>query len=596
MMGQFAPTWLRTYITFMFKKDPQPKSSANIKSSERRQLLAEICKEYNIAKEHLSKEDELALVPATIKQASYQSVQSHKGTIYFNTDEKPLWFRIRGYPLYPTLYTLWQAGYLIPIVQTNAFVIGKIKNNANLMLPGSFLTPDTRVKKRCLMGVVDYKSPTVVLAVGVCEVNPEVFQSEDRSGTAVTIVHRIEDELFNLYDGDYEIPEMVSVEPPALSNEEKGEGEGSEEQEVHEKEEGHEEEEVHESLPGKEIETTVGEDDTVDELAETVSEISVEDMDNFFIRAFIQSVKLDTILLPVSASKMMSDHILKNFPRMDPKYCNIKKSSWKKTAKFLKALEKLNYLSLKGKGDDVVVTEISPPKEMVETFVTHKTIEDAKGPSTTLSKKETDSKLSVLNLYKPTNKVRALSNAGYLEIQTLYSQPQLKDIINTYIKDKELADKKKPKFVNLDPALLTATNLSEDSMTREKIVPSFLKSFSPHYCILQPGETYGPGVKVHKGEPKKIQILTQTVLGRKKTTSILDFEHFFIKPLALAEDLRSKCSGSTAIGSAKRDPSIVEVMVQGPHGPTIIEYLKQKGVPTAFIEFEDKSKGKKKRT
>lgn len=557
----------------MFKRNPQTKSSANIKSSERRLLLAEICEFFDVNKDKLSKEDELALVPATIKQASYQT-ELDKGTIYFGTDEKPLWFRARGFPLLPTVYTLWRAGYLVPLVRTNPHVIDRIQNGANLMLPGCIPPFDSMATKDALVGIVDYRLPTVVRAIGVCGLDLSQYTDvQGLTGTAVQVLHHFEDGLYSLYEGDVEVPtEVDTVRHFAIDREE---------------------ETTDVLLEHEQPEQS--EPDKVDELAETVSELSVEDMDNFFIRAFLQSVKNDKIELPLSASTFISEHVLKNFPRMDPKLCNIKKTSWKKTAKYLKALEKLKYLALKGKGDDVTITAIHPPKELVETFVPHKTMEDAKGSGYTPGKKELEAKLSVVSLYKPTSKVRPVLSSGLQEVHLYYTQAELKAILNDYFKAKELVDKKNGKLIKMDAALHSGTGLSDATVARDKIFPAFLKSFSPHYSILRPGEELSASTKVHKGEPKKVQILTKTVLGRKKTTGVLDFEQFFIKPQTLAEDLKNKCSGSTAIGSAKRDPSIVEVMVQGPHGPTIIEYLKLKGVPISYIEFEDKSKGKKKK-
>lgn len=182
-----------------------------------------------------------------------------------------------------------------------------------------------------------------------------------------------------------------------------------------------------------------------------------------------------------------------------------------------------------------------------------------------------------------------------MDYQKLYTSHELKEIMNNYIKIAELASKRNPKMVVLDLALSSAANTSDSEMSRDKLFPPFLKSFSPNYTILPPGGSLDSSCVVKKGDPKKIKILTQTVLGRKKTTTVLEFEHFHIKPQVLAEELKNKCSGSTAIGPSKHNPAVLEVMVQGPHGPTIIDYLKEKGVPISFIDFEDKSKGKKRK-
>lgn len=615
----------------MFKKQPNPKPSSNIKSSERRGLLGTVCKEYGINKEELAKEIELKIVPSVIKQATYQSIQGHKGTIYYDTDEKPVWFKTRDSPLYPSIYTLWQVGGILPIILTNNHVIEKLSTNANLMLPGSIPPFDPRATRGALVGIASYQTPTVVKAIGHCSLNLTQFDNVvGRQGTAVTIIHVIDDELMKLYDNDVEVP--TSVEPylpsaydnlnktlKALYGEDEDEEEEEEDEEGEEAATSEDHHEDAEDVPEEtgtsdnggndadNIEATsqVAEDenasqteeqDSVEGVSETLSELLVEDIDNFFNRSFIQLVKLNPkIELPISASNFMGQYILKNLPKMDSKYCNVKKTSWKKSAKFLKSLEKQKYLLLKGKGDDVSVVAITVPPETLANFVTHKTNDSNKGSGTTPSKKDLDKKLSVVSLYKPTSKTRMVYNKVDKDFQKLYTQVQLKDIVNEYINAASLVDKAKPKFISVDEHLKAATGIKDEKVTRDKIIAPFTSNHSPHYTILKPGETTILPKQVHKGLPPKIKILTSTVLGRKKVTTVVDFEKFFIKPATLAEDLKNKCSGSTSVGHSVHNPNLTEVMVQGPHGPTIVEYFKNKGVPISFIDFEDKSKGRRKR-
>lgn len=577
----------------MFKKKPQVKSSSNIKSSERRNLLNKLCESYHIDRSGLLKDQELALLPATTKQATYHG-EDQKGTIYYDSNEKPIWFRNRDSNLYPTIYTLWTISGVLPVVLTNSFVIERIMDNANLMLPGCIPPFDKRMTKNTLVGIANYKTPDVVMAIGICALNLTQFDDvQGRQGTAVIVKHFVGDELFKLYDEKTVIPETVEMTVPT----------GDEESVQAEEEDLNTEHSDLAHLTSSVNEMNVS--SAIDEEEESAlpaeandsadEEMRVEDIDNFFIRAFIQAVKTSKIGLPISSSTLMSDYVLKNLPRIDAKYKSVKKTSWKKSAKFLKSLEKMNYIILKGKGDDVTVVSITVPEETIRTFVTHKTGE-AKGPSQTPSKKENDNRLTVLSLYKPTNRSRMIFNSLDLEFNRLYSAPDIKAIINEYIKKNQLVSKKSPKLIDSDPALSSATGLnSETPGSRENIFTAFVKGCSPHYTVLNPGEEFSSSLIVKKGTPSKIQVTTQTVLGRKKTTTVLNFEQFHIKPQKLAEDLKNACSGSTAINPSKHNPSIMEVMVQGPHGNTAIDYLKSKGVPIAFIEFTDKSKGKKKR-
>lgn len=582
----------------MFKKKPQIKPSSNIKTSERRNLLAKICEERGIDKKLLLTEQELALLPSTTKQATYHS-NDQKGTIFFSTDEKPLWFRNRDSSLFPSLYTLWAISGILPVVLTNSFVIERLLDNANLMLPGCIPPFDKRMTKGALVGIANYKTPQVVMAIGVCALNLTQFDDvQGRQGTAVIVQHCFGDELFKLYDEKVFPPQGIELSAATHKVEEIGLAQNEDLSPVVKPDVANQNELagfINDLLLDAEEKNSEDDPSDRDMEKETTDEILTDDLDNFFVRSFIQSVKSSVIDLPISSSMIMSEYILKNLPRIDVKYKSIKKTSWKKTAKFLKHLEKIGYISLKGKGDDVTVTSITIPNETIQNYTSHKTGEP-KGLSQTMAKKDSNSKMVVLNLYKPANKTRMIFNDLDLEYNRFYTAAELKLIISKYINKHQLVNKKSPKLIDLDASLAVASSQNADNpVSREAISTIFMKNCSPHYTILQPGEDFTASLLVRKGQPEKIKVTTQTVLGRKKITTVINFEHFDIKPQKLADDLKNACSGSSSINPCKHNPAIMEVMVQGPHGPTVMEYLKSKGVPIAFIEFEDKSKGKKKK-
>lgn len=571
----------------MFKKNPQPKASANIKSSERRKLYQEICSTYGLEPQDILKDVEVQILPMTTKQATFKSPQGISGTIYRDENETPTWFRPRGGKLYPSVFTLWKVP-LLPTVMTHPHVIEVLQNGADLMLPGTIPPFDSRCTKGTVVGVVDSKSPSVIKAVGVCNLNLTQFSSViGRTGAAVEILHHMSDELVALnklvdiaVPGNVENPLGKAVQESVEHGDEGSIKSGLSEAEPTSN--------SHEEEPAQEPpqETPLNSDDIE-------YGISTEDLDHLFIRAALQAIKVDNIDLPVSSSTFMSSHVLKNLPAMDASYCNVKKTSWKKTAKYLKALEKLGYLTTKGKGDDVTVTSlISKENPTIQNFVTHKTVQSTSTPSKPPTKKKKDHELSVVYLYKPTSKLRSIFNRVEKEYDILYTSVEVRRILDDYIKVADLVDKKNPKVVRLDEELSAATRLKE-SCPRDKIFSSFLSSFSVNHSILKPGETNGV---MFKGEPPKIAIITEMRLGRKVVTRVQNFEHYFIKPHVLAEELRTKCSGSSTIGQSIQNPSITEVTVQGPHAKLITDLLnKDKGVPVSFIDVEDKTKKKKKK-
>ncbi|CAH2350775.1 translation machinery-associated protein 64 [[Candida] railenensis] len=577
----------------MFKKHPDPKASANIKSSERRKLLSNICNLYSIPQHQISRETEQRILPLTTKQATFKSPQGYSGTIYYNENETPTWFKSRDSQIYPSLFTLWNAPFLLPTIKTHPHVIQILSGGADLMLPGTIPPFDDRAVKGSIVGIVDSKNPTVIKAVGRCKLNMTQFDNViGRTGIAVEVLHSIGDGLYDLNKlVDIEVPEELDTDIPIEEKEQEENEHDSGEVQVGETQVEPEVEEVQEAP------SSADNDDS--DLAEKLAELSVDQVDNFFKRAMIQAIKLDTIELPISSSNFMSNHVLKNLPPISPELCNIKKTSWKKTIKFLKAMEKSKYIVTRKKGEDVVIDNLMDKSnpEIVE-FITHKVASNAVNSKPTPSKKDKSNEFQVVNLYKPTNNSRIFFNKVDADYNKLYKSPELKVLLEKYIKLQDLPHKKQPKNIVLDDTLNTATKLGLGVYPRDKVSKSFIDHLSPFHVILKPGETSTEGLensRFTKGSPPKISIITDMKIGRKIVTKVTHFEQFYIKPHILADELKVKCSGSATIAPCIQNPNLIEVTVQGPHGKLITEMFQQKGIPSSFIEFQDNVKSKKKR-
>ncbi|KAK6458733.1 uncharacterized protein RJT20DRAFT_123790 [Scheffersomyces xylosifermentans] len=584
----------------MFKKDPQPKASANIKSSERRKLLQTICNTYNLPLEKLTKEATTTLLPTNTKQASFKSIQGYSGTIYYDDNETPTWFKSRDSQIYPSLFTVWKCPYVVPTIKTHPHVIGILAGGADLMLPGSIPPFDSRATKGTVVGIVDSANPTVIKALGRCKLNlPQFDNVVGRTGVAVEVLHHINDELYKLNKYvDIAVPEELDTTMPLIEDEDdhledvQKQDQREDSPNTPEKSEDIDKslESANEPAPSSRSSTPYNFDD----IAEEVSQLTVEEVDNFYTRSLIQTIKLDDIELPIVSSTFMSTYIYKNLPIIDPTYLNIKKTSWKKTSKFLKAMSKQKLLEVKGKDEDLSIIKLMDKKNpLVENFVPHKTIGKLNsGPSApTQSKKANE--LSIIPIYKPTNKARMFFNKLDKPFSNFYTAQELRQLMDAYIKLQDLINVKNPKTVKVDDNLKAITNLGPEATPRDKLFKAFLANFSPHYQINEPGETGRKG-EIRRGEPPKIRIITEMKIGRKIITRVSNFEDFYIKPHLLSDELKVKCSGSTTIGPYPQNPKITEVTVQGPHGKLIIELFKEKGVPISFIDFEDRVKKRKK--
>ncbi|CAD1813189.1 Translation machinery-associated protein 64 [Candida parapsilosis] len=573
----------------MFKKPPQVKPAANIKSSDRRKLLSTVCKTYNLPIDEIAKEGLDSLVPPISKKATFTSPVDKKltGTIYFDSNEIPTWFQTRDSQLYPSLFTCWKCPYVLPLVKTHEPVIGVLGKGADLMLPGTIPPFDKRAVKNAVVGIVSKEKPNVIMAVGVCRLNLTQFDYVvGRSGMAVEIIHHFDDELIKLNkEIDVVIPEEVDAEFPKAAKEEVVETGEDETTEINEEPVSKPPEA--DSIAG--TDTTGNENNTeIDDVAEELAQLTAEEVDNFFVRSLLQTIKLETVELPINASTFMSSYIYKNLPILDSSYANIKKTSWKKTSKYLKAMAKSSYLEVKGKDEDLSIIKLmSRTNPTIENFVPHK-INKVKKPTSSNSDggSSSSSMMKITTLYKPTSKSRMFFNKLDARFDHLYTLPELRTMFNDYIKLANLVNPTNPKQIIVDEIISNPTNKPNGSqVARDQIFTTFLTNFTPHYSITSQQHSH-----LGKGTPPKIHIVTEMKIGRKVITRVGNYDKFFIKQGAFAEELRKLCSGSTTIVDDE------QVQVQGPHGNTIINLLKEKGVPLGCIEFEDKVKKKKKRS
>ncbi|KAG7817720.1 hypothetical protein KL928_003619 [Ogataea angusta] len=541
----------------LFKKDPGLKSLSNLKSSERRKLYAAICSQYGLSEETLASDGVASLVlPPEVKYAAFKSPHA-QGTLYTDLEGVPIWFRTRDSELLPTLFTMWKYPYIVPIVNTHQYVIERLINGSNLMLPGTIPPFPDNAKRGKVVAVGDYKKPNVAVAIGYCQMDLDgVTDVVGTHGVAVEIMHVYQDWLFTLVKGA-KLPDKVDVLPtkaPALEHQ--------------------------------------PEEETVEQATQEIKEISisssltVEDMDDLFLRATLYSISQDTIETPISASLFMSGHVYKNFPPVDSTLINIKKTSWKKTAKYLKAMEKENLLKLKGKGDDVVVVSVNKEHEKVRKFEPYRIRKNKSGEA---SKKTTDStELQVVQLYKAHS-----SASNFLRLsgssQDYYTLQDIKALVSKYIQTHQLVSKNDPKSITADEPLQRL--LKTATIERAKVVDVLVKQhFSPFYRVSRGDESTKP----KKGQVPIVKIVEEMKIGRKIITKIIGTEEFLIDPEELSSILKVKCSGSTTVANNVQNPKLVEVTVQGPHFKTVEDLLiKRYGLKPTWIEYENKLKKKR---
>ncbi|GCE99975.1 hypothetical protein ZYGM_002773 [Zygosaccharomyces mellis] len=572
----------------MFKKDPHVKALSNLKNSEAKRLLA-TCRDQTGNQDY-------SFPTGVIKQTNFQA-QTSIGTVYTDADNKPIWFKEKhGNLLFPTVFACWSHPGLVPVVLTHGFVVEeRLFNGANLMLAGTVLPFDLRLKPGRVCGIASKNAPDVVMAIGIVQLDLPSYDSVlGKTGVAVQLVHYLPDGLSKVF--------KVNAEPPVpLEDSDDEEGEEQENQENQEGTKDSAQQPSSQGLPSQEKPVDI------DDIAEVLDEFRLEDVDQFLTRALYYTLTQDAKLeLPISASNFISNHINHNLPSVDHEKVNVRKSSWKKTAKFLKHFEKEGFLKLKGKGDDLTVIGANKQKPELQNFQPYEISGGSGSGGTKPSSSKNDNKkdgspqLRCETLYKPINLAKEFIQLTDLNPHdVLYTSQELKNALNGYIASNNLADLNDKKMVILDDLLYHLVNKKQKDTTAPRLVsratiiePLLSNNFTPHFQI------YKGNIPLFKnpsrGNLPNIEIVTEMKIGRKVITRVSRFEIFHIDEDELAATLRRLCSGSTTIGETMTSPKYKEVTVQGPHGPLIIDYLNSLGIPTKWIKFDNKLKKKKK--
>lgn len=555
----------------MFKKEPQIKALSNLKNSEIKKLLS-TCRLQRAS-------DSYSFPTQVVKQTTFKTPLT-TGTVYTDENGNPIWFKEKFSDLlFPTVYTCWENRDILPVVLAHEHVVEeKLLGGANLMLPGMVPPFDSRSIKTAMVGVASTKSPNVIKAIGIVQLDlPSYSRVIGESGVAVEIIHHYEDGLCKAL--------KVKIEPPendqicGSTNEEDS------------------------SIEDAPIINNTVQEPLVDlnDISEELSQLTVEEVDHFFTRSLYYTLTQDERLeLPIDASKFVSNYILRNLPPVNHELVNMKKTSWKKSAKFLKHFEKEGFLKLKGKGDDLVVVGFNKDKEDLKRFVPYRIGQNNGGEKTKPAESKPDM-MSAISFYKPISSSKDFMKITELPPNKLFIQPEIKLALDSYISKKNLVNPEDKSTILLDDLLFTMVNRSSKKEFSRRIIaraqvlkPFISNNFTEHFQVLKPDNTF---LFKHplKGSIPQIHIVTEMKIGRKVITRVSNFEKFNIDADDVASLLRKRCSGSTTIGETTTAPKTVEVTVQGPHGPTVISLMNEFGVPTKWINFTNKLKKNKRR-
>lgn len=542
-------------------------------------MLASIISTYQLPS-NLAKTTEELVLPAIVKHTAFKSAKEFVQALYTDEEQTPVWFSTRSGDLVPTIYTLWRAPFILRKVYTHPHVIDVLINGADLMLPGCLPMFDG-IHEGDIVGVCDTKHPDRAMAVGRAILDlSKVEKCVGTTGVAVKILHRLEDVICMVSKKKHEVPDGVEA-VIEYKVEETQEKEGIDHvQETKAKE-------VNTTQAEKEVDDHSQGDDDPD----GQDQLTTEDIDHFFKRSLLQTLTQSPITTVTVNSSNFMDSIVKNLA-IDHPQIQIKKTSWKKSAKFLKAMEKEGFVKLKGKGDDLVIVGSATKEnnEELKNFVPYKIKKRAVAPK---SKDTGIQSLVLTKHYQGKSLVRPVFNSLDLDFTKFYTANELRDVLNNYIEKEGLVNEKNKTTILVNDTLSHIIPGKETAIGRDKVFAPFLQRFGEFYTLGKPDGKTG---KLLKGSPPTVNILTETKIGRKTVTRVFNFQSYDIDAEELSAELRLKCSGSSTIQPNVQNPKVTEVIVQGAHSAKVIELLTKKyGLHVSWIHSDDKTKKKKKK-
>ncbi|KAF9563412.1 hypothetical protein EC968_004866 [Mortierella alpina] len=627
----------------MFKKPVASlKSFSPLRSSDRRRLRDEILASFPALKDMEPVNDtpiNAIIAPEGLQSAKFTSYIEEPGTLYTDGEGTPLWFKIssskKDSMIVPTIYMLWRFPHLIPGLTTWNPVVDKLRNGADLMIPGVITAGSTPVPDldEGALVVIRARGNQYPLAVGTMATPGSVIASSRGSlpprGKAVHILHVHLDQLWAM-GSKIDLPAdwaQGSTVPLDASEYETDDEEDVEDDHNNERSDvgtlaqglkstslSYPEGVLPAQNTGHSVtkhQDRIHEEDNMDKPSEQGQDqaaivLSTEEVDRYLQEALLQVLKFKITegvskeILPMNASTLYSSYILPNRARGRAAEADIKKSSWKKLAKWLKIVEKQDLIKCKDIKGELFLLGVNWNHAQLKAFGGHKTVEQqaarqAKAEAESSQANADEKVLEVLEAYRPNSNSADLFESTGRSKDGYYSLTELRSLLAAYFKEKQLADPKNQRIIRLDGVLRSALGKKGeqvDRVPRDQTSDRLVSNMVLHHYIGYKGQQ----PRFVKGGVKPIQITQEIRTGRKTVTKVSGLEHFMIDVDAFAHELQVLCAGSVAITplvGASPKLNLREVMVQGPQVKNVTEVLQEKGVPKKFIEILDKTAKKK---
>ncbi|KAM5350131.1 hypothetical protein ACJ41O_006636 [Fusarium nematophilum] len=638
----------------MFKKKPEIKNLAPLRSSDRRKLADQIIRDYQIPIPQSSGDDassgaqptlsslRSSLLPDSTSSARFTTTSGPdsalvSGTIYVGAhpgqEERILWFQSGKSPrLIPTVYTLWHNPNILPLLHTPDFVVEeKLRHGSDLMIPGLIKAQnakwDSRARTGSVVAVAGMRKDTVPLWVGTCQV--DVCNLGDnlrgQKGAAVKGLHWAGDEIWSwrpLGSGGQDPPESLEGWIGLATGLSAGVGQLSLDDPEEEGREANGGASLDDTSPEK-LATKNGKETAADD-GEQDREPATWEIDEAFQQAFLYAIYKAKeskpgpnygFVFPIQPSFLISK-MIQPYLRSQSQHYTIKKTSWKNTKKFIKHLDKILLIKSKDRnGGETVILDIDFDDEQVLRFRPYNlptpkagaanSGDQSGGQASSSGDASLGQKLTIQTVYRVSSKLVPTLLPSKTEF---YSAQQISAALKSYIEQHPDLGGQGASSVKLDPFLansILGSNPSQDDshvlaagcISRSALQKRVLDDThlcQPYYVIVR--NQAASEQKPKAGLPPHIHITIEKRTGTKVVTKISNLEPFFIDPQVLAPELQKKCAGSASVGQAPgAKPGLMEVVVQGDQRKILAkEILPSRGIDAKWVDVVDKTKPKKK--
>uniref|UniRef100_A0A3Q3XFM1 Eukaryotic translation initiation factor 2D n=1 Tax=Mola mola TaxID=94237 RepID=A0A3Q3XFM1_MOLML len=589
----------------MFVKPFRVKSNTAIKGSDRRKLKADI----SAAFPSLLAEEVSELIPNK-EELNVVKLYAHKGdavTLYV-LHKNPLFFELEK-QLYPTVYVLWRYPALLPTFRTWPLVVQKLIGGADLMLPGVVVSssglPDVKQGDLCAVTVVSNRAP---VAVGTAAVSCAEMRNAGMKGKGVSVLHTYMDNLWAFGD--------KSGPPSLLDAESEGQDVNGEECEIDEKERVEEKQQnsggemmTDQACSGvEELSLTQREEEEEEEGEKEWEGCNpgnmldfAENMDTLLLQCFLHALKskVKKSELPLLTSTFLRNHMVSCCP--SGKKLDIKKSSYKKLSKFLKAMQQQhNLVRVKEltKGVESIVEvdwknpELRSFSIPAETAVEAALVKDEGEGETPYCPPE------ITTLYSVSARVEPLFLDANLRKGAILQPSEVRNIVTEYVKKTELMNENNKNFVTINPTLcdclLEKSEYQEiDYLKWDDLFSRTLGRMQECYQVVLPGQA--PIIKKGHIDPIDVSVVSRG--SNKKVTLIKNLEVYGLDPEVVATTLQYKVQASSVLQPIPGSKDKVLVQIQGNQVYQVgTLLLDQYQIPRKYIQGLDKAPkaGKKK--